>query len=179
VEIRPFVPDDLLKVCSLLTAVFPADDEAQLVSDLHKNNRLTFPLVAVHRDCVVGFNCFSPVTTERGHAKGLRPKGLGLGPVAVTKTLQGQGLGRSLIETGIEHCRDASYDFIVVLGDPPYYSRFGFVTASEHGLQNEYGVDAEFMVLELTVGSLKELVDWSNIVMSLGDSASKNEFLWW
>lgn len=151
-EIRPFVPDDLPKVCSLLIAVFPADDEAQLVSDLHKNNRLVFPLVGVDRECVVGFNCFSPVTTERGHAKGL-----GLGPVAVTKTLQGKGLGRGLIEKGIEHCRNASYDFIVVLGDPAYYSRFGFVTASEHGLQNEYGVDTEFMVIELTVGTLKEI----------------------
>ncbi len=35
------------------------------------------------------------------------------------------------------------------LGDPAYYSRFGFVRAAAFGLQNEYGVADEFMVLPL------------------------------
>ena len=36
-----------------------------------------------------------------------------------------------------------------ILGDPAYYSRFGFVRAADFGHQNEYGVADEFMVLPL------------------------------
>jgi predicted N-acetyltransferase YhbS len=35
----------------------------------------------------------------------------------------------------------------VVLGNPEYYHLFGFGRASNFGLQNEYGVDEEFMVI--------------------------------
>ena len=38
---------------------------------------------------------------------------------------------------------------MVVLGEPGYYTRFGFERASGHGLGNEYGVDDYFMVAEL------------------------------
>ena len=41
-----------------------------------------------------------------------------------------------------------------ILGDPAYYSRFGFVRAADFGLQNEYGVHDEFMVLPLRRGAL-------------------------
>jgi putative acetyltransferase len=38
---------------------------------------------------------------------------------------------------------------VVVLGDPPYYNRFGLERASRHGLRNEFGVEEEFMVFML------------------------------
>ena len=43
---------------------------------------------------------------------------------------------------------------MVLVGDPAYYTRFGFHAAKPHGLDNEYGVNEEFMVLELRKGSL-------------------------
>jgi putative acetyltransferase len=42
----------------------------------------------------------------------------------------------------------------VVLGHPEYYPRFGFRRAREVGLDNEYGADEAFMVLELRPGAL-------------------------
>jgi putative acetyltransferase len=45
--------------------------------------------------------------------------------------------------------RAAGADAVVVLGDPDYYSRFGFRRASEWGLGNEYGVDKEFTMVPL------------------------------
>ena len=45
-------------------------------------------------------------------------------------------------------------DFVVVLGDPHFYTRFGFERARTHQLDNEYGVDREFMVVELRAGAL-------------------------
>ena len=40
------------------------------------------------------------------------------------------------------------------LGEPGYYSRFGFERASAHGFANEDGVDDYFMVVELRSGAL-------------------------
>jgi putative acetyltransferase len=38
----------------------------------------------------------------------------------------------------------------IVLGNPRYYVRFGFQRASHCGLQNEYGVDDEFMIIRFS-----------------------------
>jgi len=57
----------------------------------------------------------------------------------------------------IERCRQAGYKAVVVLGDPAYYSRFGFERAADFRPQNEYGVHDEFMVLPLRDGALKAI----------------------
>lgn len=43
---------------------------------------------------------------------------------------------------------------VVVLGEPGYYSRFGFEQASDRGLGNEYGANEYFMVVEFGSGAL-------------------------
>jgi len=43
---------------------------------------------------------------------------------------------------------------VVVLGDPAYYGRFGFLPASGWGLGDEYGGGAAFQALELRAGSI-------------------------
>jgi len=47
-----------------------------------------------------------------------------LGPVAVHPTHQGEGLGRFLIEGSLE--RALGWDRVMLVGDAPYYGRFGF-----------------------------------------------------
>jgi putative acetyltransferase len=95
---------------------------------------------------VIGHVLFSPVEIVNG---GSSIRVVGLAPVGVLPEYQGQGVGSHLIRAGLEACREAAYDAVVVLGEPHYYSRFGFERASAHGLGNEYGVDHEFMVVEL------------------------------
>lgn len=48
-----------------------------------------------------------------------------LGPVAVHPTRQGEGLGRWLIEQSL--ARAEGWDRVMLVGDAPYYNRFGFV----------------------------------------------------
>ncbi len=109
-------------------------------------------LVAETDDEVVGHILFSPVSVEPA-----RPgvAGAGLATVAVLPARQRQGIGSQLVMQGIAACRQAGFDFIVVLGDPAYYRRFGFAAASGFGLDNEYGADREFMLLELSAGCLR------------------------
>ncbi|MEO0919016.1 MAG: N-acetyltransferase, partial [Pseudomonadota bacterium] len=46
-----------------------------------------------------------------------------LGPIAVHPTRQGEGLGRVLIEASL--ARADSWDRVMLVGDAPYYGRFG------------------------------------------------------
>ncbi|MEX0310499.1 MAG: GNAT family N-acetyltransferase [Tateyamaria sp.] len=49
-----------------------------------------------------------------------------LGPVAVHPTRQGEGLGGDLIETALAQAAETGWDRVMLVGDAPYYGRFGF-----------------------------------------------------
>ena len=80
-------------------------------------------LVATDHDAVAGAIRFWPVCI--GNKKALL-----LGPIAVHPTHQGEGVGAALIREGLARARDASWERVMLVGDQPYYSRFGFVRLS-------------------------------------------------
>ena len=49
-----------------------------------------------------------------------------LGPVAVHPTAQGEGLGAALIRDTLERARALEWARVLLVGDEPYYKRFGF-----------------------------------------------------
>ncbi len=49
-----------------------------------------------------------------------------LGPVAVHPTAQGEGLGAALIRDTLERARALEWGRVILVGDEPYYRRFGF-----------------------------------------------------
>lgn len=49
-----------------------------------------------------------------------------LGPVAVHPTAQGEGLGGALIRDSIDQARADGWARVLLVGDEPYYQRFGF-----------------------------------------------------
>lgn len=49
-----------------------------------------------------------------------------LGPVAVHPTAQGEGLGGMLMRDSLTRARDLGWQRVLLVGDAPYYSRFGF-----------------------------------------------------
>lgn len=50
-----------------------------------------------------------------------------LGPIAVHPTRQGEGLGALLLLQTLELARAIGKDRVMLVGDAPYYGRFGFV----------------------------------------------------
>jgi putative acetyltransferase len=130
-------------------SAFPTDAEARLVDLLRGSGQARVSLVAEVDGTVVGHVVFSPVSVG-----GAQSGGLGLAPVAVVPAHQRRGVGSALIGEGLAVCRREGYPFVVLLGHPGYYPRFGFRRASELGLTNEYKADEAFMVLELRPGSL-------------------------
>lgn len=53
-------------------------------------------------------------------------KALLLGPIAVHPTAQGEGLGALLMLQSLEYAAIAGWSRVMLVGDAPYYSRFGF-----------------------------------------------------
>lgn len=49
-----------------------------------------------------------------------------LGPVAVHPTAQGEGLGGALVRDTVARATEQDYERILLVGDAPYYARFGF-----------------------------------------------------
>lgn len=56
-----------------------------------------------------------------------------LGPVAIDENYRNRGLGSKLIDFTLKLAQKDNIPFIFVVGDEKYYSRFGFVCASEYG----------------------------------------------
>lgn len=146
--IRPEQPGDVAAVYAVHASAFPTDAEARLVDALRAAGRLSVSLVAEDGGRVVGHIAFSPVSVAGA------PGGLGLAPLAVIPECQRRGIGGLLVRGGLAVAAQSGARFVVVLGHPEYYPRFGFRRAGEVGLGNEYGADEAFMVLELQPGSL-------------------------
>ncbi|SHH84898.1 GNAT family N-acetyltransferase [Marivita hallyeonensis] len=49
-----------------------------------------------------------------------------LGPIAVHPTAQGEGLGGAMIRDSVEQARSDGWLRVLLVGDAPYYGRFGF-----------------------------------------------------
>lgn len=54
-----------------------------------------------------------------------------LGPVAVHPTRQGEGLGAALIRDSLARAAELGWARVLLVGDAPYYRKFGFVRLSD------------------------------------------------
>ncbi|MEL7013264.1 MAG: N-acetyltransferase, partial [Pseudomonadota bacterium] len=54
-----------------------------------------------------------------------------LGPIAVHPTRQGEGLGGLLIEEVLSRARTTGWERAMLVGDLPYYARFGFARLTD------------------------------------------------
>ena len=108
------------------TAPHSSGTEAAIVDGLRAAGELTLSLVAVEdgetSGEILGHVAFSPVTID-----GAEHGWFGLGPVSVRPGRQRGGIGSVLIREGLRRLRENGAAGCVLLGDPAYYGRFGFV----------------------------------------------------
>ena len=122
---------------------FSHQTEHLIVEELRDSNALTISLVADDQGDVVGHIAFSPALingTDQGWFT--------LGPVAVSPGRQRQGIGTLLIKDGLKALRQVGANGCLLVGDPAYYERFGFIHSeflSVHDVPAEY-----FMCLSFT-----------------------------
>ncbi len=124
--IRPEEPDDWWEVEALYDLCFAPGREALSSYRLRDDVPPVSGLSLVARDgqgILAGAIRFWPVHVGTDDA-------LLLGPVAVHPTHQGEGLGGYLIHAGIDAGRTKGWKRVMLVGDAPYYARFGFARLS-------------------------------------------------
>ena len=77
-----------------------------------------------------------------------------LGPLTVEPPFRGRGIARALIERAQAEARRAGHRLMVLVGDEPYYGRFGFQPAPKRRVTLPGPVDpARLLVAELVPGA--------------------------
>ena len=78
-----------------------------------------------------------------------------LGPLAVDCRQQKKGIGRKLMEHALNSARVLGHESVLLVGDAPYYARFGFDGSHTRSLHLPGPVERDrFLGLELTPGAL-------------------------
>lgn len=96
--------------------------EARIIDALRAAGALAISLVTEDAGKIVGHIAFSPVRTGAGSAGWYA-----LGPVAVLPARQRAGIGGELVRHGLSRLRAIGAAGCLLVGDPAYYCRFGFV----------------------------------------------------
>lgn len=131
VTVRPESEADAVAIAGVLSAAFRRVEggevaEVALVEDLRRSASWLpeFALVAEVGGRVVGY-CLATRASVGGTAA------LALGPVAVSPHMQGRGVGSLLMDNVLLEARNRGEGVVGLLGDPAFYSRFGFVPATD------------------------------------------------
>ena len=152
--IRAETAADFPAVREVNRLAFARDGEADLVDALRATDGYIPELsrVAVVDGRIVGHILFTRIGIVT--AGGVVPT-LALAPMAVLPEHQNRGIGSALVRDGLETCRRLGHGSVIVLGDPAYYPRFGFVPARPRGIAAPFPApDEAFMVIELVPGAL-------------------------
>ena len=143
IHLRPELPGDAPAIEAVTVAAFEhaqhsSHTEQFIVRALRERGQLAVSLVAMERrtevdgdldgevqgiEQIVGHVAISPVTVDPAPAGGW----YGLGPISVLPSCQGKGIGAQLMRQALAQLRALpGAAGCVLLGEPAYYTRFGF-----------------------------------------------------
>jgi predicted N-acetyltransferase YhbS len=78
-----------------------------------------------------------------------------LGPVAVTADCRNRGIGAALVRRALREARRLGHGAVILVGNAPYYSRFGFAGEKAAGLKLPGPFERHrLLALELVPGAL-------------------------
>jgi putative acetyltransferase len=141
ITVREELPEDAEPIRELTVSAFANSPlgyhgEANLIESLREARLKRLSLVAVSNHQMLGHVMFSTAiirTPDRVMT------GMGLAPLSVAPDHQRRGVGSLLVQSGLEGLFSAGCSFVIVLGHPEYYPRFGFQPAMDmsisHGFQ--------------------------------------------
>jgi putative acetyltransferase len=153
VDVRPEIRADARAIGELHRRAFGGDAETRMVEELRESEGYlpTLSLVAIEGGTVVGHLMLTLVTFVPDDDAKPELTVLSLAPVGVVPEVQNQGVGTRLVDVAIRRAATRPEPFIVVLGHPTYYPRFGVRKASELGVRCGVAPDADdaYMVRRL------------------------------
>ncbi len=131
-RIRPETPADAAEVETLYDTAF-APGRTALSSYRLREGPPVADLSLIARDefdALAGAIRYWPVRVGAAGAPALL-----LGPVAVHPTRQGEGIGALLIRESLRRAAELGWTRVILVGDAPYYARFGFGREAARGLE--------------------------------------------
>jgi putative acetyltransferase len=152
--IRAEEPGDICDIDNVARAAFRRDEEVLLIRALRAAGDFDPVLsrVAILDGAVVGHVLFPDIAIVNGEET---IPALALAPVTVLPAFQRWGMGSLLIRDGLAVCRNLGHRIVIVLGNPTYYSRFGFSPAGRSGISAPFPApDNAFMALPLVPDAL-------------------------
>ena len=156
IQIRKEKDSDFEAIKFVNDQAFKQPLEGNIVEKIRNTDSEILSLVAETDNQIVGHIFFSCAEiTDHPEIK----KGMGLAPMAVLPEYQKQGIGSMLINKGISILKNQNVPFVIVLGHPEYYPKFGFEKASEYGIQSQWDdiPDEAFMILILDRDKMKNV----------------------
>jgi putative acetyltransferase len=154
IAIRRERPGDERAIYAVNLLAFGQEAEPKIVDALRINCPEGISLVAEREETILGHILFTPAYLEGEKEK---TAGMGLAPMAVLPEFHGKGIGSALVRTGLEELRGMGIPFVVVLGHPWFYPKFGFEKASRYGIRSEYDQvpDEAWMIAVLDHGKFR------------------------
>ena len=142
VEIRPEEPNDYFEVEKLTKEAFfdvyqPGCDEHFIVNKLRNSKYYIKDLdyVITENNKIVASIFYSTSSITTNDNKVLDT--LSFGPISVRKSHQKQGYGKLIINYTLQKAKEMGYPFVLIAGNPNYYHRFGFESASKYDIYLE------------------------------------------
>ena len=148
---------DHIEVEQLLDLVFTPRRKLlssyQLRSSANKVNKLSY-VIKDSSNSVVGSIRFWKIKIYNNSSKGLL-----LGPLAIHPTYQSEGLGERLILNCIERASAGNWNWVILVGDLDYYSKFGFSKKPTRGISLGDGLDnTRLLGLDINESFLNEAI---------------------
>ena len=153
-RVLPETPDDSFEIEMLLDLTFAPGRTALTSYQLRDGVPPIVELSIIIRDeynSVVGSIRYWPVIIGEAGAPALL-----LGPIATHPTRQGEGLGALMVMETLESARKLGWQRVVLVGDEPYYRRFGFTREMAAALDFPKPVNLKrLLAKELVEGSMQ------------------------
>lgn len=153
---RPVAPDDIPLISALHARVFGPGRFARTAYRVREQMGRTsdaspFCRLAAVEDRIIAALRMSEISI--GGARGA----LLLGPLVVAPEYAGQGYGRALVREALDAARAAGVHLVVLVGDEPYYGRFGFKPVQPGAITFPGPVNAaRILAAELVPGALAD-----------------------
>lgn len=152
ITIRPEIPSDIPAREALLDRAFGKRRRAKTSERLREgrvpSEGLAFTAVDGKGRLIGTIRLWDVVAGSAGPA-------LLLGPVAVDGKQQGKGIGAALVQRVLNEARVKGHAAVILVGDAPYYARFGFAPGPMADLHLPGPVDRDrFLGIELIPGAL-------------------------
>lgn len=123
-RIEPETPADAAAAARVVEAAFGPGRFAKTAERLREGATPLAALVAREGTAVIGSVRLWPVTVGGRSAAFL-------GPIAVDAGQRREGVGAALVEAALAAARELGLDGVLLVGDQPYFGRFGFRVAAD------------------------------------------------